>query len=76
MERICLQCRKHSFDPWVRKILKRKKWQPTPVFLPGEIMDRGAWWATVQGFAKSWTGLKQLSTHYLLAHITEKGANK
>ena len=23
-------------DPWVRKIPQRKKWQPTPVFLPGE----------------------------------------
>ena len=22
--------------PWVRKILWRRKWQPTPVFLPGE----------------------------------------
>ena len=36
--------------------------------------DRVAWWATVHRVAKSWTGLKQLSTHYLLAHITEKGA--
>ena len=26
-------------------------------------MDRGAWWATVHGVAKSWTWLKQLSTH-------------
>ena len=24
-----------QFDPWVEKIWKRK-WQPTPVFLPGE----------------------------------------
>ena len=24
------------FDPWVRKILWRRKWQPTPVFLPGK----------------------------------------
>ena len=24
-------------DPWVRKILWRRKWQPTPVFLPGEF---------------------------------------
>ena len=24
------------FDPWVRKIPWRRKWQPTPVFLPGE----------------------------------------
>ena len=23
-------------DPWVRKILWRRKWQPTPVLLPGE----------------------------------------
>ena len=23
-------------DPWVRKILWRRAWQPTPVFLPGE----------------------------------------
>ena len=26
----------HAFDPWVRKISWRRKWQPTPVFLPGE----------------------------------------
>ena len=25
-----------SFNPWVRKIPWRRKWQPTPVFLPGE----------------------------------------
>ena len=33
------QCRRHKrggFDPWVRKILCRRAWQPTPVFLPGE----------------------------------------
>jgi len=24
------------FDSWVRKIPWRRKWQPTPVFLPGE----------------------------------------
>ena len=29
----------------------------------GNPMDRGAWWATVHGIAKSWTRLKQLSTH-------------
>ena len=33
------QCRRHKrrgFDPWVRRIPWRRKWQPTPVFLPGE----------------------------------------
>ena len=26
-------------------------------------MDRGAWWATVHRVPRSWTQLKQLSTH-------------
>ena len=26
-----------QFDPWVRKILWRSEWLPTPVFLPGEF---------------------------------------
>ena len=33
------QCRRHKrcrFDPWVGKIPWKRKWQPTPVFLPGE----------------------------------------
>ena len=30
------QCRRHGFDPWVRKIPRRRKWQPTLVFLPGK----------------------------------------
>ena len=30
------QCRRHGFDPWVRKIPWRRKWQPTPGFLYGE----------------------------------------
>ena len=25
-----------GFNPWVRKIPWRRKWQPTPVFLPGK----------------------------------------
>ena len=36
-----------GFNPWVRKIPWRRKWQPTPVFLPENPMDGGAWWATV-----------------------------
>ena len=31
-----LQCRRPGFDPWVGKIPWRRKWQPTPVLLPGE----------------------------------------
>ena len=28
--------KRHGLNPWVRKIPWRRKWQPTPVFLPGE----------------------------------------
>ena len=40
----------------------RRKWQPTPVFLPGESQGRGAWWAAVYGVAQSRTWLKQFSS--------------
>ena len=32
----CRRCRRGKFDPWVRKTPWSRKWQPTPVFLPGE----------------------------------------
>ena len=35
-QRICLQCRRPGFDPWVGKIPWRREWQPTPAFSPGE----------------------------------------
>ena len=45
-----------SFMHW------RRKWQPTPVFLPGESQGGGAWWAAVSGVTQSRTQLKQLSS--------------
>ena len=32
--RRCMRC---GFNPWVRKISWRRKWQPAPVFLPGNF---------------------------------------
>ena len=40
----------------------RRKWHPTPVFLPGESQGWGAWWAAVYGVAQSRTRLKRLSS--------------
>ena len=37
LPRAHLQCGGPGFSPWVRKIPWRRKWQPTPVFLPGEF---------------------------------------
>ena len=31
------RCKRLGFDPWVRKIPWSRKWQPTPVLLPGEF---------------------------------------
>ena len=32
----CRRHKRHRFNPWVGKIYWNRKWQPTPVFLPGE----------------------------------------
>ena len=58
--RFCLQCsrcRRCRFDPWVRKIPWRRKWQPTPGFLPRKMPWTGAWQATVRRITKSRTRL-------------------
>ena len=36
-----LQCRRPEFDPWVGKIPWRRKWQLTPIFLPGKSHGQG-----------------------------------
>ena len=46
------QCRACGFHPGLRKIPWRRKWQPTPVFLPENPTDSGAWRATVRGVTK------------------------
>ena len=49
------QCRRHKryrFPPWVGKISWRRAWQPTPVSLLENPMDRGAWRTTVCGVAR------------------------
>ena len=53
----CRRYRRCRFNPWVRKIPWSRKWQPTPVFLPGICLDRGAWWAIVHRVTESWTQL-------------------
>ena len=36
LERICLPVKRLRFIPWINKIPWRRKWQPTPVLMPGE----------------------------------------
>ena len=62
------QCRRHKrcgFNPWLGKIPRRRAWQPTPVFLPGESHG----WRSLVGYSPwglttdSWTRLRWLSIH-------------
>jgi len=43
-ERICLQCGRPRFDPWVGKIPWRREMLPTPVFRPGEFHGPYSLW--------------------------------
>ena len=75
---VCLHCGRPGFDPWVKNIPWRRKWQPTPVSLSGRFhgqrnlggledsMDRGIWQATVHGATKS---QKQLSDFTFTFHF-------
>ena len=54
---------------------RRRKWQPTPVFLPGESQGRGAWWAAVYGVTQSRTRLKWLSSSSSNTSKVEKSMN-
>ena len=59
------QYRRHKrrrFDPRVKKIPRRRKWQPSPAFLPGESHGQWAWRATVSSVTESRTRLMHLST--------------
>ena len=51
------QCRRHGFDSWFRKISWRKKWQPTPVLLPGKIP-----WTEEPGGLQSMGSYKESNT--------------
>ena len=44
---IFMPCLVAQSIPWVRKIPWRRKWQPTPVFLPGE----SHWWSSLVGYS-------------------------
>ena len=47
--------KRHKFNPWVRKILWRRKCNPLQYSCLENPMDRGVWRATVHGLTKSWT---------------------
>ena len=73
--RTCLamqETQKTQFDPWVRKIPWRRKWQPTPVFLPEKNpMDRVAG-CSPWGHKESYFYTSLWNVYGFLEHHTEK----
>ena len=72
------ECRRCGFDPWVQKIPRRKKWQPTPVFLPGEFhRPRRLTGYVPWGHKKVGHGLvtKQQQQHGIVGEIIYYGFN-
>ena len=65
--RICLQCGRPGFDPWVGKIPWRREWQTTPVFLPGESHEQ----RSLAGYSPR--GRNASNTTGRLTHIHSKG---
>ena len=59
-----------GFDPWVRKIPWRKKWQPTPVLLSGKFHG----WRSLVGYSP-W-GCKESDTAKRLHFLFRKQGNQ
>ena len=55
-----------GFDPWVKKILWRREWQPTPVFLLGKSHGQRS-----QGVYSPW-GCKESDTIEQLTHSNKR----
>jgi len=52
-----------GFNPWVGKSLWRRKWEPTPVFLPGKSHGQ----RSLEGYS-SWGSKESDMTEQLSAH--------
>ena len=61
------ETQKYGFDPWVRKNPWSRKWQPTPVFLPGKLHGQ----RRVAGHSP-WGGKESDTTEHTHPHGTKK----
>ena len=66
----CRRCKRISFDPWVRKIRRRRNGNPLQYSCLENPMDKGAWQTTVHGVAKSDT-TELLTTHTHTYMVTD-----
>ena len=65
-KRICMIYRRYGFNPWIRKIPCRRKWQPNPVFLLGRYYgQRNTAGYSCMGFQESDTTYRPNHRHYI-----------
>ena len=53
--------KRHGLNPWVKKLSRRRKWQPTPIFWTGESFGQRSLTGYSHRVAKRQTQMKQLS---------------
>ena len=70
-----LPTQQHAFDPWIRKIPWRSKWQPTPVLLPGKSYGQNSLVGYSPRSRKGLDTTEQMSTRALLSGTREGGRN-
>ena len=61
--------RKPRFSPWVGKVSWRRKWQPTPVSLPGKSHSQRSLVGYSPWVAKSWTRLNDFTSLHFSPEI-------
>ena len=64
------QCRRCEFDPWVRKIPWRRKWQSTSVFLPWKSHGQRSQVGWSMGVTKESDTIQQLSNNFQYSQNT------
>ena len=66
------QCRRCGFNPWVWKIPWRRKWQHTPVFLPGKSHGQRNLAGYSQGCTNTQTWLSDYKQQQLKLEFTSE----
>ena len=66
------EMKKHWFNPWIEENIRRRKWQPIPVFLPGESQGQ----RSLAGYSpQSCKELDTTEANKHSTHVMKKGVN-
>ena len=77
----CRRCKRHGFDPWVRKIPWSRKWQSTLIFLPGKFHEQRSLegytpWGCKESDTTEWLNNKMCALKIINKVRTEKNEQR